>query len=225
MQHHTPSNPEILVSARMLVDYIDAFGDFRGGQNILDVASGLSSFHREAEMLGLNVTAVDPAYARPPEALLNDYRRAIETLPKRWCHAPDTFMDIHPDVLRERLLQEESQAIVTAANLPVRLRTGQAIIAALPNLPFVDHQFDVALCSHFLFLYDRIFNLDFHIAAIEEMIRVAKTVMIFPLISLSTGLTSPLVSEITRYFGDRCAIEPAKNAFRRHANTRLVITR
>src|SRR6185436_18723959 len=55
---------------------------------------------------------------------------------------------------------------------------------ALPALSFADGQFDLALCSHLLFLYSEQLGLEFHAAAIRELCRVAREVRIFPLLAL-----------------------------------------
>jgi hypothetical protein len=55
---------------------------------------------------------------------------------------------------------------------------------ALPALSFADGQFDLALCSHLLFLYSEQLTLEFHTAAIGELCRVAHEVRIFPLLAL-----------------------------------------
>ena len=52
--------------------------------------------------------------------------------------------------------------------------------ASLPKLPFEDGQFDIAVCSHLLFLYSNQLSLDFHLASIEELLRVAAEVQGFP---------------------------------------------
>jgi hypothetical protein len=62
---------------------------------------------------------------------------------------------------------------------------GRYIAAELPNLPFEDNTFDLALCSHFLFLYSDHLDLDFHRKAIAEMLRVASEVRIFPIVDLN----------------------------------------
>lgn len=67
---------------------------------------------------------------------------------------------------------------------------------SLPSLPFGDGQFDLALCSHFLFLYTKQLSFEFHQMAIAEMCRVAKEVRIFPLLDLG-GLPSHYVDKIT----------------------------
>ena len=58
------------------------------------------------------------------------------------------------------------------------------IAAALPKLPFADRQFDLAPCSHFLFLYSQQFDVQFHCEALAELGRVARELRIFPLLDL-----------------------------------------
>ena len=46
--------------------------------------------------------------------------------------------------------------------------------------PLADDSFDLALCSHLLFLYTDHLDAAFHIAAVQELLRVAGEVRIFP---------------------------------------------
>ncbi len=62
--------------------------------------------------------------------------------------------------------------------------SGRYVDAELPTLPFADSAFDLALCSHFLFLYTEQLGEAFHREAMEEMCRVAAGVRIFPLLAL-----------------------------------------
>jgi hypothetical protein len=64
------------------------------------------------------------------------------------------------------------------------LKEGRYHRAELPFLPFDNQTFDLALCSHFLFLYSEQFPLTFHLAAVRELCRVAREVRIFPLLEL-----------------------------------------
>jgi hypothetical protein len=52
----------------------------------------------------------------------------------------------------------------------------------LPRLPFPDGAFDLALCSHLLFLYSEQLSEDFHVESIRELCRVAGEARIFPLL-------------------------------------------
>lgn len=52
----------------------------------------------------------------------------------------------------------------------------QYLAASLPNVPLGDDTVDVALCVNFLFAYADTFDVEFHIAAIAELARVARSV-------------------------------------------------
>ncbi|HUI28984.1 MAG TPA: hypothetical protein VLX91_02115 [Candidatus Acidoferrales bacterium] len=95
----------------------------------------------------------------------------------------------------------------------------------LPELSFVDKDFDIALSSHFLFLYSHILNLDFHIGAISEMLRVAKEVRIFPLQNLEVQKSPHLDSVIKKFSSDGYEVATIKVGyeFQRGSNEYLRI--
>jgi Methyltransferase domain len=68
-------------------------------------------------------------------------------------------------------------------------RQGRYVDAELPSLTFPDKSFDLAVCSHFLFLYTQHLSKAYHRSAIRELCRVASEVRIFPLLALD-GSTS-----------------------------------
>jgi hypothetical protein len=74
-------------------------------------------------------------------------------------------------------------------------RQGRYVTASLPTLPFRDRQFTLALVSHLLFLYSERLDLAFHVAACEELLRVADEVRVFPLLGLDRRW-SPHVSPV-----------------------------
>ena len=82
------------------------------------------------------------------------------------------------------------------ADFPLGLQQKRYQSESLPDLPFDSQQFDLALCSHFLFLYSDQLSLEFHLASIVEMCRVAKVVRIFPLLVNMTGETSPFLEPV-----------------------------
>src|SRR4030095_9977570 len=67
---------------------------------------------------------------------------------------------------------------------------GRYVEAELPALPFADSSFDLAVCSHLLFLYSSQLGEAFHQQAVQELCRVAREVRIFPLLALD-GKRSP----------------------------------
>jgi hypothetical protein len=64
------------------------------------------------------------------------------------------------------------------------VRDGRYVAAELPRLPFGDGAFDLALCSHLVFLYAEQLSLAFHVESVIEMARTAREVRIFPLLAL-----------------------------------------
>jgi hypothetical protein len=55
----------------------------------------------------------------------------------------------------------------------------------LPRLPFPDRSFDLALCSHLLFLYSEHLSEDFHVESIKELPRRERRLR-FPLLELGS---------------------------------------
>jgi hypothetical protein len=97
---------------------------------------------------------------------------------------------------------------------------GRYLDAELPNLPFADGAFGLALCSHFLFLYSEQLTEDFHVAAIREMSRVASEVRVFPLLALGAKRSRHVdpVCERLRQDGYFVAIEQVPYEFQRGGN-------
>lgn len=64
--------------------------------------------------------------------------------------------------------------------------------AALPHLPFADAAFDLVLCSHLLFSYANRLDEHFHLAALRELVRVARgQVRVYPLVANGSDRSHP----------------------------------
>ena len=97
---------------------------------------------------------------------------------------------------------------------------GRYVDAELPTLPFDDDEFDLALCSHFLFLYSEQLSEDFHVTAIRDMTRVACEARIFPLLALGAARSSHVdaVSQRLKNAGLVVTIESVPYEFQRGGN-------
>ncbi len=95
----------------------------------------------------------------------------------------------------------------------------------LPALEFSDKEFDLALCSHFLFLYSEHFSSDFHIRSIAEMCRVAGEVRIFPVLEFGSKKSRHLedVIEKLRAQSYECSVEKVDYEFQRGGNEMLKV--
>ena len=104
---------------------------------------------------------------------------------------------------------------------------GRYVMAKLPALPFADKAFDLAVCSHFLFLYGHELTLEFHLNAIREMTRLASDVRIFPLLNMK-GIKSEFVKAVVKEFdgqGFSATIEVVDYQFQRGGNEMMRIKR
>ena len=104
---------------------------------------------------------------------------------------------------------------------------GRYMTGELPSLNFEDNQFQLALCSHFLFLYSDMLSYDFHYLSIREMLRIAKEVRIFPLLTLmleKSPYLQTLMNNLTKD-GFSVKVERVKYELQKGGNEMLRIQR
>jgi SAM-dependent methyltransferase len=217
----------MLVSSRSLDEYRHMFGlsdaDLTGA--ILDCPGGCASFAAEATELGATVTAVDPEYAIDTATLREQGIRTVQRGVSYHLEHPDqyvwTYFTDADHYVDERIRAVERFAEDRTAH-PERYVT-----AMLPNLPFADGHFDLALMSHLLFSYLDRLDEDFHVAAITELTRVARQARIFPLAPMGSerydGL--PRFLEKLADQGIDAEVRPVAYEFQRGCTEMLVVAR
>ena len=194
-------------------------------RSILDCGGGPASFAAEAHERGPRVVACDPIYrfsARDIE------RRLQEVLP---------IMLGGMEADRDRFVwtQAGSPAAVAERRMVAMRRfledfdegrgQGRYIDEGLPALTFPSGAFDLAVSSHFPFLYADQLSLQFHEAAIDEMLRVAREVRIFPLVDLAgrpSAHVEPVIAHL-RERGHDVRVTPVDYEFQRGGNAMLVV--
>ncbi len=109
------------------------------------------------------------------------------------------------------------------ADYAAGVRDGRYVAASLPVLPFKESEFDIALCSHLLFLYSEQLSAGFHIGSIEELCRVALEARIFPLLELGTRKSRHLETVIRELEkkGFECRVENVAYEFQKGGNEML----
>jgi SAM-dependent methyltransferase len=150
----------------------------------LGCGDGPASFNAGATANGHAVTSCDPVYDLSAAEIERRVKNCCEDVivqmrDNREDFVWDYFQD--PDDLGRRRLDALSRFL---ADFESGKAAGRYVTAALPNLPFGDDQFDLAVVSHLLFLYSEHLSLEFHLKAVDELLRVAKEVRIFPLRTL-----------------------------------------
>ena len=154
---------DVVPWGRSLDEYRDMFalcGDDLG-KPILGCADGPASFNAELTALGGTVVSVDPVYrfdARAIRQRISETRKLIvDQVRENVCQFVWTRFGTVEELERcrmramERFLDDFDSA------------EGRYVGAAMPDLPFADGRFELALCSHFLFLYADRLSTGFHL--------------------------------------------------------------
>lgn len=168
-----------------------ALGDVAPGAAVLDAGGGPASFAVEAEAHGLAVTAADPIYRLDGAAILRRFEATAKAMREGMRAAAYRFKwDFYGS---EEAVHRRRRTALELFLADLDEKRGTRYVAAeLPELPFADRTFDLALSSHLLFLYGDDLDCDFHIAAVLELARVAREVRIFPLVNLDGRPSSHL---------------------------------
>jgi hypothetical protein len=160
--------------------------------HILGCGDGPASFNAELTAAGYQVISVDPIYAFPGDAIRARVDATYSTIIDQVKARPERYRWHEfgsPHGLGVvRLAAMES----FLADYDAGKAEGRYVEGSLPSLPFGDDTFILALCSHLLFLYSEQLDTAFHVAALQELLRVASDVRIFPLLNLNCELSPHL---------------------------------
>jgi hypothetical protein len=202
----------------------DLLADDLGGR-ILGCGDGPASFNAEATAHGFQIVSCDPIYAFSKQEI---EQRVVE------CHGDmvaqvreqqDGFVwtDFKtPEDLGRHRLQVMRRFLT---DFDIGKIKGRYLTASLPSLPFAAGQFDLALVSHFLFLYSEHLDLNFHYQSVLELLRIAREVRIFPLLTLARTRSphvDPLIDRL-RTIGHTAKIRRVPYEFQKGGNEMLVI--
>ena len=194
-------------------------------KKILGCGDGPSSFNAQLSKQDGNVTSIDPIYQFGKADI-------------------ETRIDEVSGEIMEQLRKNESKFVWTNIKNPDELhdirksamslfledydkgkKESRYLFQILPELSFEDDTFDLALSSHFLFLYSEHLDFEFHLKAILEMLRVAKEVRIFPLVTLQS-CRSLYIDDIIKSLekeGYHCKIVKTSYEFQKGGNEMLRI--
>lgn len=190
-------------------------------KNILGCGDGPSSFNFEGE----GITSLDPIYNFTKDEIRKRVNETKDIIKEQMLQNQNDFIwkefkDVE-DLCKSRLesmnnfLEDYDKGKMENRYIP----------GSLPILPFNDKEFDLALSSHFLFLYSEDLDLEFHIKSIKEMLRVSKEVRVFPLVNLTCD-ESPHLNGVLDYLEKNqytYKIEETSYEFQKGANRMLRI--
>ena len=196
-------------------------------RKMVGVGDGPASFNAEACAVGASIISCDPLYQFDAA----DIAKRID--------------DVFPEVMTQLRANQSSfrwQEIASVTQLgELRRRAmdtflrdyaqgrgaGRYVAASLPELPFEDDQFELAVCSHLLFTYASQLDQDFHEASIREMLRVAGELRVFPLLGFDGKPVVFLKQLVTtlKNLGHRPTIEQVAYEFQVGGNEMLRVVR
>ena len=212
---------------RRIPPYVQSRTEYDLNRSIIGCGDGPASFNAEASHQGRRVISCDPLYRfekpKIQERIAATFEQIIEQT-RRNAHEFVWGDGIRTVEELGRVRMSAMQAFM--ADYELGKAQERYLDAELPTLPFADAAFDLALCSHFLFLYSSQLGETFHHAAIRELCRVATEVRVFPLLALG-GERSPFVAgcvQKVREAGHHVSIEKVPYEFQRGGNEMMRIT-
>ncbi|MGV0026273.1 SAM-dependent methyltransferase [Phormidesmis priestleyi] len=213
---------------RSLDEYIQMFALTENDlqKSILGVGDGPASFNAEGTQRGYRIQSIDPLYAFTAAEIKSRFDAVVNNIIQQIKDSPDDWVwTYHRSVEQLRRSRERSTKLF-CADYEQGKAEGRYAIAELPNLKYGDSEYDLGLCSHFLFLYSDQLDEQFHLEGICEMLRVCKEVRIFPLLTLSLKPSQHLGAIVQKLEtkGHKCNIQTVPYELQRGGNKMLRVT-
>ncbi len=196
-------------------------------KRILGCGDGPASFNGELTAQGGRVFSVDPVYRFTVAEIAARIEKTYPVVLEQTRQNADDFVWNAIQSV-EQLGQIRMKAMGEfLADYPLGKQEGRYLDAELPRLPFADQFFDLALCSHFLFLYSEHFDAGFHLQSLRELCRVAGEARVFPLLEFGTVKSRHLDGVLTQLAaeGYRATVVTVPYEFQRGGNEMLVVSR
>ena len=162
---------------------------------ILGCGDGPAGFNAEASRRGVAVVSCDPLYGADASEIRQRIEATFDEMLEQTRRNADEFVWDTITSIDELASLRRSAMDTFLADYEGGKAEGRYVEAELPVLPFSDHSFDLAVCSHFLFLYSDQLGEAFHRESVHDLCRVAREVRIFPLLALGRR-PSPYVETV-----------------------------
>lgn len=194
-------------------------------KTILGCGDGPASFNAELTKAGGNVVSADPVYRFTVAEIRSRVREVYPEIMSEVAKNPDDYIwDSIRDVEHLGHVRMEAMELFFD-DYKQGKQAGRYIDASLPELTFEDKTFDLALCSHYLFLYSDHVSLQEHILSMKELCRVAHEVRVYPLVTLEgkrSGHLDPVVAELQNV-GVDVSFQKVRYRFQKGAEEMFVV--
>lgn len=194
-------------------------------RRILGCGDGPAGFNSELTKRGGNVVSIDPIYAFDAAQVKSRVAETYDTVMAQMRKNQNDYVWSAISSVEElgRIRMTAMDAFLS--DFESGKCEGRYIAGELPSLPLESDAFDIALSSHFLFLYSAHLSVEFHLQALQEMLRVAREVRVFPLLTLE-GSPSPHLKPIIEHLAHHrfsAEVRRVPYEFQRGGNEMLLI--
>lgn len=218
---------EVVPWGRSLSEYKEMFllssDDLR--KKILGCGDGPACFNAELSAKGGNVTSIDPIYQFSPEQIRTRIGEVYPQIMEQVSKNKDDYVWSNIGGVEELGRVRMDAMKIFLNDYGKNQDTERYINASLPILPFEGGEFDLALCSHYLFLYSEHVNLEQHIESMKELCRVSGEVRIYPLLSIKSNKESPHLEPVMAEMeksGINVSLVPVRYEFQKGATKMIV---
>lgn len=231
---HINENVLKLVELKNVVPWGRSFDEYRDmfmltdadlQKTILGCGDGPASFNAVLAKTGGSVVSADPVYRFTADQIRSRVREVYPEIMSEVSKNPDDYVwESIRDVEHLGKVRMEAMELFFD-DYEQGKQTGRYINASLPELPFENNAFDLALCSHYLFLYSDHVSLQEHILSMKELCRVANEVRIYPLVTLEGKLSRHLDSVVAELqnVGMDVSFQKVRYRFQKGAEEMLVV--
>lgn len=196
-------------------------------KRIIGVGDGPASFNYEMKIRGSHCVSIDPIYQFAEHQLQARFQDTYNNIRTQLREKQDDFVweyyENHDQVCNDRF----QSMTLFLKDFDKGKKEKRYITGSLPDLPLFEGTFELAVCSHFLFLYSHIFDYEFHYQSVKEMLRVAREVRIFPILGMDGRLSEHVPGIINEYrlAGYNVSVQKVEYEFQKGGNKMLKISR
>ena len=196
-------------------------------RRILGCGDGPASFNRRVTERGGSIISIDPIYQFSQAQIQARIDATYQQVMEQTRNNKDKFLWTTFASVEELGRVRMSAMREFLDDYEAGKAEGRYRFEELPVLSFANQAFDVALSSHFLFLYSEHLSEEFHRQAIAEMLRVAREARVFPLLDLNAEKSRHVEPILTAFTQAGYAVDIVSVAyeFQRGGNEMLRVRR
>lgn len=194
-------------------------------KKILGCGDGPASFNAACNSMGGNIISIDPLYALSKEQIKNRIHTTFDKVISQTRQNQDKFCWNKIKSVDELGAIRMDAMRLFLENYDKGKNKGKYIAGSLPELCFADNSFDIALSSHFLFLYSENLSYKFHYDSITEMLRISSEVRLFPLLDVNSKKSEYVNRILDDFKSFRINIQLVDYEFQKGGNEMMVISK